>query len=156
MYEVASFLLCCGSESASFQGAGSRSASQEIQIRNQSEKSVPDPHQKHFSEPIEVQSGPWTFTMEAHRLKTELWTVCRPVVADSHQFDEEQDLDLHQNEISEPDPRQSEKADLETRKRNTCFQWFGGRMPLSLHLFFFIQYSRYMHTIIHLSFINIR
>jgi hypothetical protein len=33
---------------------------------------------------------------------------------------------------------------------------FGGRMPLCLHLFFFIQYSRYFHTIIHPSFINIR
>ncbi len=35
-------------------------------------------------------------------------------------------------------------------------QRFGGRMPLFLHLFFFIQYSRYIHTIIHPSFINIR
>ncbi len=29
-------------------------------------------------------------------------------------------------------------------------------MPLFLHLFFFILYSRYIHTIIHPSFINIR
>ncbi len=47
--------------------------------------------------------------------------VSRPVVVDSHQFDEEQVLDLQQIEISEPDPRQSEKADPEKRNRNTGF-----------------------------------
>jgi hypothetical protein len=76
MYEVGSFLLRCGSESASFQEAGSRSAPQEIQIRNQSENSVLDPHRKHISKSIEVQSGPWTFTIEAHRLKRSCrWSV---------------------------------------------------------------------------------
>jgi hypothetical protein len=41
--------------------------------------------------------------MEALRLKMELWRVCRPVVADSHDFDEEQDPD--------PDPHKSDKTD---------------------------------------------
>jgi hypothetical protein len=43
--------------------------------------------------------GPWTLTMEAEG-------VCRPMVADSHLFEEEQDpdLDLHQSEKSDPDP----------------------------------------------------
>ncbi len=31
--------------------------------------------------------------------------VCRPVVADLHRFDEVQDLDPHQSEKSDPDPR---------------------------------------------------
>jgi len=53
--------------------------------------------------------------------QTDLWMVCRLVAADSHQFDDEQDLDLHQIEISEPDPRQREKADPEKRNRNTGF-----------------------------------
>jgi hypothetical protein len=39
--------------------------------------------------------GPWTLTVEAWRLKMEPWRVCRPVVADSHHFDEEQDPDPH-------------------------------------------------------------
>jgi hypothetical protein len=34
-----------------------------------------------------------TITMEAWRLKMEMWRVCRPMVADSHHFDEEQDAD---------------------------------------------------------------
>jgi hypothetical protein len=34
--------------------------------------------------------------MEAWRLIMELWRVCKPVVVDSHHFDEEQD--------SDPDP----------------------------------------------------
>jgi hypothetical protein len=48
---------------------------------------------------------PWTLTMETWPLKMEPWRVCRPVVADSHHFYEEQDPD--------PDPRQSEKSDTE-------------------------------------------
>jgi hypothetical protein len=34
-------------------------------------------------------------TLEAWRLKKEPWRVCRPVVADSYHFVEEQDADLH-------------------------------------------------------------
>jgi hypothetical protein len=37
--------------------------------------------------------GPWTLTVEAWRLTSEPWRVCRPVVADSHQFDENPDPD---------------------------------------------------------------
>ncbi len=36
------------------------------------------------------------------RLKMEPWRVCRPVVADLHHLDEEQDLDPHFSE--KPDP----------------------------------------------------
>ncbi len=43
-------------------------------------------------------------TMEAWRLKIEPWRVCKQVVADSHHFDEEQDLDPHQSEKLNPDP----------------------------------------------------
>jgi len=50
--------------------------------------------------------------MEALRLKMELWRVCRPVVADPHHLDEEQDPDqdphkkcTHQNEKRDPDPQ---------------------------------------------------
>jgi hypothetical protein len=32
---------------------------------------------------------------EAWRVKTESWRVCRPVIADSHDFDAEQDPALH-------------------------------------------------------------
>jgi hypothetical protein len=41
----------------------------------------------------------------------ELWRVFRPVVADSHQFGEEQDPDPtpHQGEKSNPDPQKSDK-----------------------------------------------
>jgi hypothetical protein len=44
-------------------------------------------------------SGPWTLTMET-------WRVFRPVVADSHHFDEEQDPgpDTSESEKSDPDP----------------------------------------------------
>jgi hypothetical protein len=42
-------------------------------------------------------------TTEALGLKMEPWQVYRPVVADSHRFDEEQDPD--------PDPHSSEKLD---------------------------------------------
>jgi hypothetical protein len=41
--------------------------------------------------------------MEPWRLKMEPWRACKPVVADSHDFDEEQD----------PNPHQSEKPDLD-------------------------------------------
>jgi hypothetical protein len=44
---------------------------------------------------------------EAWRLKTEPWRVCRPVVQDSHDFDEEQDPDpdLHLREKPVLDPQ---------------------------------------------------
>jgi hypothetical protein len=38
---------------------------------------------------------PCTLKIEAWRLKLETWRLCRPVVADSHNLDEEQDPDLH-------------------------------------------------------------
>ncbi len=43
---------------------------------------------------------------EAWRLKTEPWRVCRPVGADSYNFDEEQDLDpdLHLSKKLVPEP----------------------------------------------------
>jgi hypothetical protein len=49
--------------------------------------------------------------MEACKLKMELWRVYRPVVADSHHSDEEQDPypDPHLTEQSDPDPHLSEK-----------------------------------------------
>jgi hypothetical protein len=44
--------------------------------------------------------------MGASRLKTEPRRACRPVFADSHDFDEEQDSDpnTHKNEKLDPDP----------------------------------------------------
>jgi hypothetical protein len=47
---------------------------------------------------------PWTLKVEALSLRMEPWRVCRPKVADSHHFDEEQDPDPHLNEKSDPDP----------------------------------------------------
>jgi hypothetical protein len=41
--------------------------------------------------------------MEASRLKTEPWSVCRQIVAEQHHFDEEQDPEPHQSEKSDPD-----------------------------------------------------
>jgi hypothetical protein len=38
---------------------------------------------------------PWTLTKEAWRLKMEPWRVYRPVVAQSHYYDEDQDPDSH-------------------------------------------------------------
>ncbi len=38
------------------------------------------------------------------RVKLEPWRVCRPVVADSHHFDEEQDPNTHLKEKMNPDP----------------------------------------------------
>ncbi len=37
--------------------------------------------------------GPWTLTVEARALQMEPRMICRPLLADSHQFDEEQDPD---------------------------------------------------------------
>jgi hypothetical protein len=37
----------------------------------------------------------WTLLMEAWRVKMMPWRVYRPVVADSHNFDEQQDPDPH-------------------------------------------------------------
>jgi hypothetical protein len=45
----------------------------------------------------------WTLKMEAWRLKMEVWRVCRPVVADSHHL-QEQNQDLHRSEKLDPDP----------------------------------------------------
>jgi hypothetical protein len=48
-----------------------------------------------------LKKEPWVaveahkFTMEAFRLKMELWKIFRPVVADSHHFDKEKDPDPH-------------------------------------------------------------
>jgi hypothetical protein len=39
--------------------------------------------------------------MEAWRLKMEPWMICRPVIAESHYFDEEQDR--HYSEKLDPD-----------------------------------------------------
>jgi hypothetical protein len=41
----------------------------------------------------------------------EAWRICRPVVADSHHFYEEQDPDPHQSEKLVADPHQSGKLD---------------------------------------------
>ncbi len=49
---------------------------------------------------------------------------CRPVVADSHRFDEEErdpHQDLNQSEKSDPDPHQSEKRDPDPQH---CFTWW--------------------------------
>jgi hypothetical protein len=43
---------------------------------------------------VVFQTYLWTLTMEAWGLKMEALGVCRPLVADSHHFDEEQDPDL--------------------------------------------------------------
>jgi hypothetical protein len=50
------------------------------------------------------------------RLKMEQRRVCRPVVADLHHFDEEQDPDPHQSEKSGPDHHYSEKRDPDSQK----------------------------------------
>ncbi len=42
--------------------------------------------------------------MEGRSLKMKAWRVCRPVVADSHQLDDEQDPDPHWSEKLDPDP----------------------------------------------------
>jgi hypothetical protein len=36
------------------------------------------------------RGGPWTLTMEAWRIKMKPCRICRPVVADSNHFDEEE------------------------------------------------------------------
>jgi hypothetical protein len=45
-----------------------------------------------------------TLTMEAWRLKMEPWRFYRPLVADSHNFSDEQDLDPGPYDGSDPDP----------------------------------------------------
>jgi hypothetical protein len=74
---------------------------------HQSQKPDPDPHQHqkvnrdtHQSQnlgAVEVQNepilGPSTLTLEAWRLKMELWRVYRQVIAGSRHSDEEQDPD---------------------------------------------------------------
>jgi hypothetical protein len=46
----------------------------------------------------------------------EPWRLCRPVVADSHHFDEEQDPNPLKREKSDPDPHLSEKRDQDPHK----------------------------------------
>jgi hypothetical protein len=58
-------------------------------------------------------SGPWTLIGEAWRIKMLPWRVCRPVVADSHNFDEQQD----------PDPHKSE-----TYESGSAFRWCGSTL----------------------------
>jgi hypothetical protein len=49
-----------------------------------------------MSKALKAQIEPWTLKKEAWGLKKmELWRVFRPMVADSHHFDGEQDLDPH-------------------------------------------------------------
>jgi hypothetical protein len=48
--------------------------------------------------------GTWTLAIEPWRVGTAV-----PVLADFHQFDDEQDPDLHNSERSDPDRRQSKK-----------------------------------------------
>jgi hypothetical protein len=48
-----------------------------------------------FRGSIWSRGGPWTLKMDAWRLKMEPRIVCRPVVADSHHLDEEQNPDSH-------------------------------------------------------------
>jgi hypothetical protein len=80
-----------------------------------SEQLDPDPHRNQNSEALEAQNiangGSWTLTIEAWMLKMESCRVYRPVVEDSHHFDEEQDTDTdphphdpHLIEKLEPDP----------------------------------------------------
>jgi hypothetical protein len=47
--------------------------------------------------------------MEACSLKTEPWRVYRPAIANSNQFDEEQDLNPHSSEKLDPDQHLSGK-----------------------------------------------
>jgi|688.fasta_scaffold230271_2 hypothetical protein len=42
--------------------------------------------------------------MEVWKLKMESWSFCRPVIADSQYFDEEQYSDPHKTEKLDPDP----------------------------------------------------
>jgi hypothetical protein len=58
--------------------------------------------------------------------------------------------------VADPDPVGSKTFWLGQIRVRIHNKGFGGRMPLFLLLFFFIQYSRDIHTIIHPSFINIR
>jgi hypothetical protein len=48
--------------------------------------------------------GPCTLTIEAWRLEMEPKRVYRPVLVDSHHFDEELDPDPHKSEKLDPDP----------------------------------------------------
>jgi hypothetical protein len=66
------------------------------------------------------------------------WKVCIPEVADSHNFDEEQDPDPHLSEKSDPDPRYSEKMDphLITTKTSTLLTFLfilHGRVHCTIH-----------------------
>ncbi len=51
-----------------------------------------------------------SLTIEACRFNMEPWRVCRPVVANLHHFDEEQNSDPHQSEDLDPDKHQSENS----------------------------------------------
>ncbi len=60
----------------------------------------------------QAHGGPWTLTMDAWGLKMEPWRI-RPVVEDSHHYDEEQDLDwwIGERQNPDPDPHRREKLD---------------------------------------------
>ncbi len=57
-----------------------------------------------FHKLFEAQIEPWMLTMKAWMLKMEPSRVCRPAVADSNHFDEEQDPDSHCSEKLDLDP----------------------------------------------------
>jgi hypothetical protein len=70
----------------------------------------------------------WTLTVEAWGLTMELCRVCMPVVADFHQFDEEQD----------PDPHNFERSDhLGVILEHWMVQFWGkvsGRIRIRIHI----------------------
>jgi hypothetical protein len=57
-----------------------------------------------------LKTEPWTVTMEALRLKMVPWSVYRKMVADSLNFDEEQDPDPHSSKKLNPDRHEIENA----------------------------------------------
>jgi hypothetical protein len=58
--------------------------------------------------------GPWTLTIEECILKGEPWRICRPMVPDSHHFEEKQNPDPDPKpHHSGKDSHQSEKRDLD-------------------------------------------
>jgi hypothetical protein len=82
-----------------------------------------NPHQSKTSKAAEAYNGPMIMAQEPWRLIPEPWRltkepgkVCRPVVADSHHFDEEPDPD--QTKKPDADPHQSERQDPKPHKRD--------------------------------------
>jgi hypothetical protein len=86
-------------------GGGGRPAAQQ---NNAANFSSPDQRDVNLF-PFFFKSSFCTYS----RLKMEPWRVCRPMVADSHHFNEEQDPDLNPPWIEKPDPEPhlSEKRD---------------------------------------------